>query len=178
MKKGAEIAAEILASPEDHKRRATTLRRLAGGIRAEIRSDILDEKEVRVLTEACAVLERMATERGKAKGIAARKQDEEARRRKVIETLIAGNFGGLSGVPEKVAFIAAAAPHTLRGGHIRTAADLSFYLNEEIGMLVFSLARRDGDPAALVAAAWEKFTGARAELEAKHSALIHALAAK
>lgn len=63
MKSASELAASRLDSPDAHKKRATSLRRLAGSLNSEagrVEKTGLSEEELRTLRNAEAILVRLA----------------------------------------------------------------------------------------------------------------------
>ena len=177
MKTPTELASFSLDSPDSHKRRATTLRRLAGGVKTEIRCAErtgLSVKELRTLQEAEGVLERLATAFSQARKLTQRRFDDKEKAEKAIRAAMAGNFDKLATIPERVAFVAAVRSYVLKPGTTDTLRDLDYWFREAIESLAYTLAGQTKGQLAttVVAEAWGKFDEARAELEAKHSHLI------
>lgn len=181
MKSASELAASRLDSPESHKKRASSLRRLSGSLNSEAaRAEItgLSQEELRTLRNAEAVLDRLAKAYTAASKLAQQRQQDEDRAEKVIRASMEANFLGLKTVGERVALIAAVQSYVLRGGsNIKTPRDLDFYFDDSITHLVTTLARtaQSRSAALVVQEAWETFNAARAELEGKHKDLIEGL---
>lgn len=182
MKSASELAASRLDSPDSHKKRATSLRRLAGGLNSEaarVETTGLSQEEQRTLRNAEAVLDRLAKAYTAASKLAQQRLQDDARAEKSISAAMEGNFLGLKTVGERVALIAAVQSYVLRSGSIiKTSRDLDVYFDDSIRHLVTTLARTaKGRTAALVVQeAWETFNAARADLQGKHKDLIEGLA--
>ena len=177
MKSPADLASSILDGPDALKRRATTIRRLAGGLKTEIAiadRTGLSDTELRTLKGTLGVLEGLATAYSKASTLAQRRREEQAKAEKAIRAAMDANFGKLSTIPERVAFVAAVTSHVLKPGTTDSPKDLDYWFREAIDSLAYTLAgQAKGQPATIVVAeAWGKFEKARAELEAKHCHLI------
>ncbi len=179
MKSVTEWKADTLTSPDEHKRRATTIRRLAGSLRSEIegrRTSGLDDKEQTILSQAVALLERMAANRDSARKAAAARIAAHNLREKEIKAAMSGNFGQLVSIPDMVSLVAAVRSYDLREWGSKDLDDLKWYAAEALASLAYTLAKEAGPAAEVVAAAWEKFGRARAELEAKYRPIINKLA--
>jgi len=179
MKSASEWKTDTLTNPDEHKRRATTIRRLAGGLRSEIeghRTSGLNDKEQKVLSQAVALLESMAANRDNARKDAAIRIAAHNRREKEIKAAMSGSFGKLVSVPDMVSLVAAVRSYDLREWGAKDLGDLKWYAAEALASLAYTLAKEAGPAAEVVAAAWEKFGRARAELEAKYRPIINKLA--
>ena len=177
MKKPADLASSILDGPDTLKRRATTLRRLAGGLKTEIASAErtgLSDTELRTLEGALGVLEGLATAYSKACTLAQRRREEQAKAEKAIRAAMNANFDKLATIPERVALVAAVNSYVLKPGTTDSPKDLDYWFREAVDSLAYRLAGQiKGQHATVVVAeAWAKFEKARAELEAKHCHLI------
>lgn len=181
MLKASELAAKAFTSADEHKRTATTLRRLSGGIGAQ-RSNALElnEKEKAVLSSAMQLLDRMAEVAAQASLMRKKVQVVAEARRAAIKVTCASTFGTLSTVAGKVALIGAVQSYSLRGNAEAWATDkymLASVFRDALDGLVWSLAEGDVDKPVdeVVAQAWEKFLKGRADIEDKHARVIVAL---
>lgn len=179
VKTPSELAASTLDSPDSHKRRATNLRRLAGGLASEAKGAErtgLTEKELRTIREAVGVLEGLATAYSKARTLAQQRWDEKAKVEKAIRAAMVGNFGTLATIPERVAFVSSVKSYVLKQGAM-DLRDLDYWFREAMDSLAYTLAGQcNGQHATtVVSEAWGKFVAARGELEAKHGQLINRL---
>ena len=178
MLKPAELAAKVLTSADEHKRTATTLRRLSGGIDAHINCSMeLSEKEKSVLAEAIQMLNRMADVAAQASKLRKKTDEAAVARREAIKVAAATTFGRLSSVVDKVALIGAVQSYSLRNNAEAWATNkhmLEEVFREALDGLTWTLAREDATkPAAeVVAQAWEKFQAGRASIEDQHARLI------
>ena len=74
-----------LHSDAEHSRRATTLRRLAGGVRAQQAAALgLNDKQRKLLADAADLLDRIADTSKKAAVLAKKRAADLARREKVV----------------------------------------------------------------------------------------------
>ena len=169
MKTSSELAESRLDGPAVHKRRATQLRRVAGGIRTELASAAttgLSTAEIKKLTEAASLLEELAGKYRAAEKLAKKRQDEFERIRKQVYSLMAPTFGALKGIEDRVALIAAVQSYQLRRSMIMDLGDLDFYAKDALDSLTHTLARQAETRAAteVVAEAWRKFEEGRGRL--------------
>lgn len=177
MKSPKELAASILTSPDEQKRQAVALRRLAGGVRAAAERKEhcgLTDKEVRTLLDAVTVLNELANRHTKAQKLKQAEYDARAAAERLVRTEMSKNFLALSDIPDQVAFIAAVSSNLLRDGRVKTIADLKYYFDDCINSLSyrFSTDATTKSPKIVVADAWEKFEEARAGLKEKQTAVI------
>lgn len=178
MKTSAELAASPLDSAAAHKQRSASLRRLAGGLKSEaLRAEAtgLSEMELGALRAAEVVLEALASAYTGASKHAQQRSDDRDRAERAVREAMADNFSCLKTIPERVALIAAVKSYILRDGtRVETVRDLDYWFRDAINELVYRLAGQAKDRAAssVVQEAWEKFSGARNELEAQFVALI------
>lgn len=181
MKSASELAASRLDSPDSHKKRATSLRRLAGSLNSEagrVEKTGLSEEELRTLMNAEAILVRLAKAYTGASILAQQRLQDDDRAEKAISAAMESNFLGLKTVAERVALIAAVQSYILRSGSLVTSpGDLQHYFDDSIKHLVTTLSRTaKGRPAAVVVQeAWDTFNAARVALESKHKDLIEGL---
>lgn len=178
MKSAAEWKTDTLTSTVEHKRRTTALRRLATGIRSEIegfRTSGLDDKEQKILAQAAALLEKLASIREKAKNDTANRAAAFKSREKKIKAAMSNNFSKLVTIPDMVALVAAVQSYNLREWGAKDLRDLKFYASESLDSLAYMLSGQSGSVEDVVAVAWEKFKAARADLEAKHQSIITTL---
>lgn len=169
MKTSSELAESRLDGPTVHKRRATQLKRVAGGIRSELASVAttgLSAAEIKKLTEAAAVLEDLAGKYSAAEKLAKKREDEYERKRKQIHSLMAPTFGTLKSIEDRVALIAAVQSYQLRRSLIVDIGDLDFYAKDALESLTHTLTRQAETRAApeVVADAWLKFEEGRGRL--------------
>lgn len=175
MKSAQELAATFATSPEEQKRQAVALRRLAGGVMAAAErkeATGLTDKEVKTLLDAVALLNTLATNHTKAQKLTQQSRDAQEVAERAVRTAMSGNFEKLTSVPDRVAFIAAVSSHLLRGGIVSTVDDLSYHFDDCIKSLSYSLSKKvepGRQPNELVAEAWTKFEAARTELQNRHT---------
>lgn len=178
MKTAQELAENYLSS-KDLKKRATALKRVAGGIKSESANASflkLDAKELEVLQKASSILSTLASRYGEASKIEASKVEKHNAREKLILAEMEKNFGAIvtGSVAGKVAFIAAVSPSLLEGPTAKQLRHINAFAEEALSSLAYRLAGKSGEPKELVAEAWTKFEGAQAGLETKHKELIEA----
>lgn len=183
MKTAAELAEEAFRSADDHKRRTTQLKRVAGGIRSEMEasgSSGLSQDEQLVLSKAATLLETLAARHKSAQKLAQQKQLEKELREKQITAAMAGNFSTLSSIKDKVALIGAVQSYTLKPELIDSLRDLDYQFKEAIGSLAYILAgqMKGQHPTIPVADAWKKFEGERPRLIDRYKSMILTLEAK
>ncbi|MFC5550319.1 hypothetical protein [Massilia aerilata] len=179
MKTVKELAADRLDTPDSLKRRATSLRRLSGGLLAETErsSDTgLNDKELRTLKEAADILSVLATRfdgagKEKKKLLDAR----EVMKVKVREAM-KGKFDELTSIPDQVALVAATSEYQIK--NLSTLADLRDAMKENMDYLIYRFAEQamSRDPKVVVAEGWDRFQTMRASLQGKHAATIGRLA--
>jgi hypothetical protein len=176
-----DLAGDALTSEKEHARRATTLRRLAGGLRAQSAGPLeLDAKERKLLASAAALLESMAEMSKKAAALAKKRASDRAAREKAVRVAMRSKFAALSSVADRVALIGAVQsysldhdPHRLEDPRV-----LREVFDDAVDGLTSNLAR-SGDtrtPATAVAEAWAKFESARPAILRKHRVLIERIA--
>jgi hypothetical protein len=166
MRSVRDLAGDALTSEKEHARRATTLRRLAGGLRAQSAGPLeLDAKERKLLASAAALLEAMADASKKAAALAKKRAADRAAREKALRAAMRLNFAALVSTEDRIALIAAVQSYSLEGGPSRFADPrrLREVFDDAIEGLASSLARSDNTrtPAAAVAEAWAKFDRVR-----------------
>lgn len=172
MKSAGDLAKEPFTASTEHVRLAKTLRQTAGRVSSVAGSDVFSDKQRRVLEDAIRILEDGAKVRRQAAFLKAKIEDAEEARRREIAGHVSSTFGGLQTVEEKVALLASVDRHRVRSVQIESNDDLDFYLKGSMDDLVWTLARQDGEPQEVVAAAWEKFCKARPRLEEAHALLV------
>jgi hypothetical protein len=182
MKSANELAATFSTSPEEQKRQAVALRRLAGGVRAAAarkESTGLTDKEVKALLNAVAVLDALATAHSKAQKLAQQSRDAQEAAERAVRAEMKANFDKLETVPDKVALIAAVSGYVLRGRLIATLSDMHYHFMDSINGLSYSLSKKvaAGRSAQdVVTEAWASFEAGRADLREKHAEQIRLLA--
>lgn len=180
MKTIKELAADRLDTPDALKRRATGLRRLSGGLRAETARSSetgLNDKELRTLKEAADILSLLAT-RFDGAGKEKKKLLDAREAMKVhVREAIKGKFDELTSIPDQVAFVAATSEYQIKD--LRTLADLRDAMKENMDYLIYRFAEQatSRDPKVVVAEGWDRFQAMRANLQDKHAATIGKLAA-
>lgn len=180
MKKATAWAEDRLTSASEHKRRATLLRRLASGLKSEVagaQSSGLSDKEQKDLATAAELLLSMASVRDKAKTDAALRAAIRANREKEITAAIAGNFGRLVSVMDKVCLLAAIRPFgcdlpKMESGDLKY---LNGYAQDARVDLIYKLAGTPGPVDEVVSAAWAKFEAARPGYEVKYATVAQRL---
>lgn len=181
MKTPNELAAAILTSAQTHKKRATSLRRLAGGLRSEIsdaESTGLTVSELKLLNGALTQLDHMATQFAAASKIAEKEQMEKEKRAKLVRDAMNQCFGNLSTITDRVAFVAAVNSNLIRNGSADTPSELNSCFTDCFGRLEYRLAQQaaKSSPQVVVDEAMAKFVGAKEGLAAQHKSLIERLA--
>lgn len=177
MKTPEEIASSILDSAESHKRRATQIKRVAGGLRSEISNGALSEPETKVLVQVLKILDDLSGNYAKAAKISLKRREQQQKRDAQIKKAMQGNFAALTTVADRVAFVAAKGFRGLETGSVKNKRDLDFWFDDAIASLAYQMSRQPGDEADVVAAAWVKFEAARKTLISTHTALIEQIAA-
>ncbi|MEJ8852735.1 hypothetical protein [Variovorax rhizosphaerae] len=185
MKTPAQLASSSLDSEKDHKTRAATLRRVAGGVRSHAQASAVagfSDAERKLLAKAAALLESAATASLKAAAIAKRRGDDRATRQKETLKAMQGTFASLTTVANQVALIAAVRSYSLR--HLErhdpsnSQGGLPALFREALVDLSETLSTNDDDRAVaqVVTDAWGKFKSGKEALQARHSAVIASLA--
>lgn len=147
MKTPAELANAIFTNTADHKRRATTLRRIAGGIEKELKAAqdtglTLDDQKA--LQGAIVILSRLANACTKANDIALQRQEARTKLEKEVAQAMAGTFGALTTTRDRVALLAAIDSSPLRLGAILKMSDLDFWRQRRNRELSVSTGRAGG----------------------------------
>lgn len=157
---------------------ATTLRRLATGVRSQKSPAVLglSAKESKLLSEAADLLTRMSDANKKAAALAKRRRADLERRKKAVSEAMRVNFADLRSVADQVAFIGGINRHMR---HIRDVRELREEFVEAIDSLAYGLARQTTDMTAesLVNEAWVAFQTKKAKLQAEHQRIIDTLLA-
>lgn len=175
MKSAQELASAFLTSPDEQKRQAVALRRLAGGVKAAAdRKEVsgLSDKEVKTLLDAVTVLNTLAANHTKAQKITQQRRDAQESAERAVRAAMASNFDKLASIQDKVALIAAVSSYVLRNRLVSTMDDLNYHFKECVKDLGYNLSTKvdaEHTPQHLVAEAWNKFESARAELQDKHA---------
>lgn len=170
MKKSTEIATTFGANAAGEKRRSTALKRLAGGIRTEIRQaeySGLSDEEKKTLIDAATMLDQLALIHKNASSIIAQREKLREGRENVIRKGMEDTFYKLTSVADKIAVVAAIQSFTLR--NIHNLDDLAYYLQDSLTSLAYRLSKEKEDPTAAVADAWQKFSENRQSIIAKHA---------
>lgn len=183
MKTASELADSMFRSADEHKRRATQLKRVAGGIRSEIAaasSSGLSQAETLELSKAAALLDTLSARYKSAEKLARQKQLDKQLREKQITGAMTSTFTALSTIPDKVALIGAVQSYTLKPEIIGNQRDLDFQFREALGSLAYTLAgQMNGQhPTIPVADAWRKFEAERPRLIDRYKSMILTLEAK
>lgn len=177
MRPPAELAANLIETPERHKKRSTQIKRVAGGIRSEINEATrhgLSQQEAQLLGKAAALLEKLAGNYAQASKLAQARINEEVRLAKACLAAMATTFGALSSIEDKVALIAAVNSYLLKEGALDSKRYLDMYFGRSIESLSDILAKQAPDRpiADVVSEAWQKFTKARPGYIAKYQTEI------
>jgi hypothetical protein len=184
MNTAKELAQSILRSGAEFATKATTCRRLAGGIAAVDANFLgLTDKQRATLAGARALLDEIAGTYAKAAKL--KKQQEEARKKReqTIRAAMKSTFEALDNTADKVALIAFVSPWAFDAGstvtNIKDAADAHYlfgqYLRDQLNDLAYAITRRAADsapPAEAVAAEWARFQEVRGKLQDKHARVI------
>jgi hypothetical protein len=185
MKTAAQLVEDRHSSAEEFGRRVTSLRRLASGLKNQPAQSLgLNQKEIKLLVNAAALLDDLATANAKAKIIASKRNAEKQRREQAILAAMKGTFGTIKTVSEKVALVALEKPYLLMDGEFNVITKSLSYIErlvaDAIEDMAADLARQKTDtaPVDLVAQAWAKFEKARPAIEAKQRELIDRLSAE
>lgn len=184
MKTPSQLVEERHWSAIDHKKRATAIKRVAGGIRTELSSSKyveLPDADIKALQRAEAILGNLATLHNRAAKLRQSQDDALQKAVAAAKAAMAANFGRLTSVADRVALIGAADSFQLRQGRVQTLADLNYYFDEAMSSLAYRLGKeailQKQAPTAVVAAAWQKFDGGRVELQARYGDVIRCLSA-
>lgn len=175
MKKAVDVANASVQNAGEHTRNATALRQTAGRVRACVDADMFDDKERKVLLQAMAILEDGAKLGRQVAALKAKVERAAELRRKEVAGHIATTFGGIQAIEAKVALVAIVDPQRLKHIRLESDRDLAFYFDDSLRDLVWTLARRDGTPEAVVTAAWLAFRGDLPGLEKDHASIIQRL---
>lgn len=180
MRIAKDLIKDALASEAEHARQATALRRLVGGIRAQMEGvHGLTDRERKALVDACGLLEKMADVSKQAAALAKKRGVDRAQREQVIRLVMKANFACLDAVGDQVALIDAVNNEVLTGAVPGTnkLQRLRAEFNDAIDALSRLLAHKGDDkrPQALVAEAWARFERTNAATQAKYKVLIEAL---
>ena len=181
MKSPDELAASLLDSADSHKRRSTQLKRVAGGLRTELsnaKSSGLTQCELDVLNKAAVLLESMADRYGRAASLRKSRQAKQDSLTEQCMAAMAGTFGALTAIEDKVAVIASIQSYQLRAGMVVNLRDLDYYTTDALSSLSYSLAKAatERPVSDVVSEAWAKFNEARPVLIERHRAIIEGLA--
>ena len=176
MKNPREISDTCWNGPDELKRTANRLKRLAGGLRSEVTASShgLSEKEAAALRTALTLTDEMASRYSKAAALSKKRIEERTKAEKGLRLAMAKTFLALSSIEDKIAFIAAAHSYRLRVGSILSRQDLDYYFTDDLNSFIYRLSGEinDGTPTLVAADAWAKFTAARDELTQRHHELI------
>lgn len=176
MRTPQNLASAAMANAAEHTKRASNLRRLASGLRAQSTGELgLNDKERKVLTSAALLLEEMAVVSQKATVLAKRRATDLAGREREVRSAMRANFGALTSIEDKVALIGAAQRYSLQNPELfKNPRHLGEAFDDAITGLVESLARAPGAKPAqvVVSQAWAKFLESKSSIQAKHRALI------
>ncbi|MBW8831579.1 MAG: hypothetical protein JF606_19605 [Burkholderiales bacterium] len=179
MRTPQQMAENLLVGSDEHKRRATLLKRLAGGLRAQTVGELgLDERERKILAQAAGLVDRMALASAGAAVLSKKRRDKLERRAQSITKAMQPTFGSLKAVGDQVAVIAAVSDYVLEEPHrFKDPRRLQEAFDEALGSLADSRSRtadtRKVDQ--VVAQAWQKFKDAKTDLQAQYRDLIEAL---
>lgn len=180
MRTPRDLANDALTSDAEHARRASALRRLASGIRAQVEGVLgLSDKERKALADTHGLLEKMAEVSKQAAALAKKRNVDRALRENVLRAAIKANFAILNSVADQVALIDAVNNDVLTGATPNTnkLQRLRAEFDDALDGLVLLLARQGNDkrPEVLVAEAWARFERTKAATQARRKALIDAL---
>lgn len=179
MKSPAQLCEARLLSAAEHKKRATAIKRIAGGIRTEIASAKhydLSPKDLKTLQDAVLVLgglARIHEESGKLRQF----QDNAIQKAiKTTEVAMKQNFGQLTSIADRVSFIAAVRSWFLQTDRVQTINDLEYYFDECFSSLAWNLGKQSLEknqlPATVVNEAWQTFLNAKQDLLGKYKTYI------
>lgn len=177
MKKASEIVAEMrFASENDHKIRAASLRRLAGGLRSQVSEwgvAGFSEKERLVLLEAASLLEAAAEQAVKAASLAKLKEQNRVDRSVKLKPLVKAHCDKLADVADKLAFVCAVDEFLLDGLNLYPGR-LVECVQRAADKFADSLSYEDSEvsPEERVAQAFEGFNKGKARTMVRHGAAI------
>lgn len=160
-------------SPKDHKRRASGLKRLATGLRAEIiakRTNGLSDKEAKILADAEGLLKELANLRLQAKKDTELRVKARSQRMEEINKCASDFFGKLVSVQDQVALIAGVNKSAVR--YILNMDCLEKQFKEALSDIGWHLVDQPGTPKELVTGLWAKFEGKKSPYLEAHADLI------
>lgn len=176
MKTPAELAESFLDTPESHRRSSTRLKRLAGGLRSELRvqSNGFTQEEQEILVNAASLLDALSTNYTQAAALSKAQREKKDALEKQCAAAIKSTFGALTSNTDKVALIAAVQSYHIRNGNIQSQRDLDQYAKDAMDSLAYTLAGQVKDKTieAVAAEAWQKFEGAKQGLIEKYQSVI------
>lgn len=176
MRTPQDLVSAARVSAAEHAKRATTLRRLAAGLRTQSGGELgLNDKERKVLTNAALLLDDMAVASQKASVLAKKRAADLAGREREVRSAMRANFGALTSVEDQVALIGAAQRYGLQNPELfNNPRHLGQAFEDALAGLAESLARAPGAKPAhvVVSQAWAKFLDSKSSIQAQHRALI------
>lgn len=176
MKTAQELLDDTFLSADAHKKHATSLRRVAGGIHNELdRSSIsgLSKSDIATLQSAESILRKLAGVHAETSKLAGKKQQAREVREKAAEKAMAGNFKTLASVADKVCFLIAAAPSNFKLLELgKDASYLQYYFDDALRWVPYEISRKEGEVAVLLEEAWQRFNAKRPEYEQRGKDLI------
>jgi hypothetical protein len=183
MRTPKEVVANDSASAAEHARSAAAIRRLAGGMRAQLATDrVMTAKERGILEAAAEVLDRLAQVRGEAAKLAKKHRDDLAARERAIAAALRGALGSLSAAADQIAFIGSVDKHALQdaGARFDEPGALEAAAQEALETLAVVLARQPGGkaPRALAEESVARFKATKLSVQTAHQALIDDITAK
>jgi hypothetical protein len=182
VKTAEEMVDEIFSDgPDGRKTAATSLRRLRGGIEAQLKSANfygLTEKDVKTLRDSVELLSRMSDLRMKAGRLKVKKQAATVEREIAVKAAMARTFGQVSSIEDKVSFVASVSPSFFKDWEDPTekqvkALDTTFH--EAMDTLVYRFARRDGLVETIVTENWNLFLQHKEEYAKRYAGIIYTL---
>lgn len=179
MKSSDDLAQE--ASVENHKKAATALRRLSGGIETQLKSANfygLSEKERDVLVKALSVLNTMARTRELAKSKKGKSDMQRIARTKTAQKLMANTFSSLSSIEDQVALIHSVHPYMLIDfiKHDQNMEDLQEYFKDVLDSISYRVAQKpENEIKEQLGELWEKFILKKSEYILSHQDIIRKL---
>ena len=184
MKSAKDLAQSILLSGDEFATKATTCRRLAGGLRA-LDAGFLDltDKQRATLAGARALLDEIAETYTRAGKLKTHQEQGRKKREKAIRAAMQSTFDAIGSTADKIALIAFVSSWAFDSdaavGHVNDLAGVRYllgeYLRRQLDDLAYSITRRAADtatPADAVAAEWSRFQQARSRLQDKHARVI------
>lgn len=185
MKTPKALSERLLRSSGELATRATTCRRIAGGLgRVEVTGLELSDQEVLVLKKARDLLESIAITYAKASKLKKAAEEAHQQRRKDVRAAMKDNFEALATTADKVAAIATVKGFMLAPGGLSLdkPSDATYLVGEyfrqsldDIGYGIASASAgdfKDLAPAAAVALAWQRFQDRREQLQDKYAQVI------